>query len=47
MNRKLLARIEELFKLMLQGKTNWGRNDVMAVYKECVNQAVLELLEEK
>ena len=45
MNKKLLERIEKLFELKLQSKTGWGRNEVMAAYKEAVNEAILELLE--
>ncbi len=45
MNQKLLKRIEELFAAKLQAKTGWGRNDVLNVYKEAVNEAILEMLD--
>ncbi len=45
MNRKLLQRVEEIFALKLQAKTGWGRNDVLAAYKESVSEAILELLD--
>ena len=45
MNKKLLARIEELFTLKLPAKTGWGRNEVLALYKEAVSEAILEMLE--
>ena len=45
MNRKLLKRIEELFEAKLMSKTGWGRNEVMAIYRESVNEAILELIE--
>lgn len=45
MNKKLLIRIEELFEEKLQEKTGWGRNDVLKIYKESVNEAILELLD--
>lgn len=45
MNRKLLARIKELFAAKLATKTGWGRNDVMSAYEEAVNEAIMELLD--
>jgi len=45
MNKKLLKRIEEIFTEKLQVKTGWGKNDVLNVYKESVNEAILELLD--
>lgn len=45
MNKKLLKRIEEIFTEKLQAKTGWGKNDVLMVYKESVNEAILETLE--
>lgn len=46
MNKKLLGRIETIFNEKLSSKTGWGRNEVMAAYKESVNQALLELLDQ-
>ena len=45
MNKKLLARIDELFVAKLQAKTGWGRNDVITIYREAVNEAILELVD--
>lgn len=45
MNKKLLARIKELFQTKLATKTGWGRNDVMTAYEHCVNEAIMELLD--
>lgn len=45
MNKKLLARIEEIFNQKLQEKTSWGRNDVKDIYKQAVNEALMELLD--
>ncbi len=45
MNKELLKRIEELFTQKLQQKTGWGRNEVLAAYKESVSEAILELME--
>jgi len=45
MNKALLKRIEELFTEKLQAKTGWGRNEVLAAYKEAVNEAILEMLD--
>jgi hypothetical protein len=47
MNKKLIQRIEEIFTLKLQVKTGWGRNDVLTIYKEAVNEAVLEMLDKE
>ena len=44
MNKKLIERITELFTQKLQAKTGWGRNDVLALHKEAVSEAILELL---
>ena len=45
MNKALIKRIEEIFTKKLQVKTGWGRNDVLIIYKEAVNEAVLEMLD--
>jgi len=45
MNKKLLKRIEEIFIEKLQAKTGWGRNDIISIYKEAVNEAIIELIE--
>lgn len=47
MNKKLLARIKELFAARLATKTGWGRNDIMTEYNHAVNEAIMELLNEK
>lgn len=46
MNRKLLARIKELFTEKLSKKPTWGRNESLALYDAAVTEAVLELLED-
>lgn len=45
MNKELLKRIEEIFTQKLQAKTGWGRNEILAAYKDAVNEAVLELVD--
>lgn len=45
MNKKLLARIKELFLAKLQAKTGWGRNEIATLYDEAVTEAVLETLD--
>tara|TARA_R110000796_G_scaffold61674_6_gene142634 strand:+ start:2442 stop:2579 length:138 start_codon:yes stop_codon:yes gene_type:complete len=45
MNKALIKKIEEIFTEKLQTKTGWGRNDVLIVYKESVNEALLEMLD--
>jgi hypothetical protein len=46
MNKKLLDRIRVLFQEKLATKTGWGRNDLLTVYDQAVNEAVLELLDQ-
>lgn len=45
MNKKLLLRIEQLFTEKLQSKTGWGRNEILAAYKESVSEAIMEMLD--
>ena len=45
MNKKLLKRIDEIFEQKLQEKTGWGRNDVLKIYREAVNEAIIEMLD--
>jgi len=45
MNKKLLRTIEKIFFNKLQSKTGWGRNDVMKIYKEAVNEALMEMID--
>lgn len=45
MNQKLIDRITELFKEKLSVKTGWGKNEIFAIYKDCVIQATLEILD--
>ena len=44
MNKKLLKRIEQLFTERLKAKIGWGRNEVLQAYKDCVNEAISEIL---
>lgn len=41
----LLDRIQELFFAKLQSKTGWGRNEIMAAYKEAENEALREQID--
>lgn len=44
MNKKLIKLIEAIFTKKLQSKTGWGKNDVLKIYKDSVNEALLELM---
>ncbi|HET8870492.1 MAG TPA: hypothetical protein VFM48_08605 [Aquabacterium sp.] len=44
MNKQLLLRIEQIFTEKLQAKTGWGRNEILALYKESVSEALMEAL---
>lgn len=46
MNRKLLLKIQDIFHAKLQAKTGWGRNEVMDLYTDSVNMALLEIMDE-
>lgn len=43
----LLKRIAEIFEDKLQAKTGWGRNEILTVYRDAVNEALIEQLEGK
>ena len=45
MNKKLLKRIEESFNGKLSAKNSWGKNEVMHLYVQSVNEALSELLD--
>lgn len=44
-NKKLLQRIEQLFTEKLQSKTGWGRNEILALYRDAVSEALMEALD--
>lgn len=44
--KQILARIHELFITGLQTKTGWGRNEVIALHERCVNQALMEAIDD-
>lgn len=46
MNKKLIKQIEKRFKEKLQRKTGWGRNEVLLAYKEAVNEAIFDMLDD-
>lgn len=46
MNKKILKRIEEIFTEKLQAKTGWSKNEVLAAYKDAVNEALTECVDE-
>ncbi len=45
MNKKLLKRIDELFDEALKQKTGWGKNEVLELYRKCVNEAIMDMLD--
>ncbi len=45
MNKKLVELITKKFEQKLQAKTNWGRNEVLAHYRDAVSEALLEMME--
>lgn len=47
MNRDLINKISELFEIKLQEKNGWGKNEVLKAYKECVIEAILEVVDDR
>lgn len=47
MNKKVIERIGQLFERKLQQKTEWGRNEIIALYNEAVREVLFELIDEK
>ena len=45
MNKQLIERISQLFTEKLQAKTSWGRNEILALHKDAVSEALMELLD--
>ncbi|MDD3353882.1 hypothetical protein [Zoogloea sp.] len=46
MNRKLLLKIQDIFHAKLQAKTGWGRNEIMDLYRDSVNEALVQMMDE-
>jgi hypothetical protein len=46
MNKKLLSLINQKFTDKLMQKTNWGRNEVLSMYKDAVSESLLEMMDE-
>ncbi len=46
MNKLLILRIQEVFEKKLSVKNGWGKNEVMAQYKNAVNEVILEMLDD-
>lgn len=44
--KELLKRIEELFTAKLSAKTGWGRNEILVAYKDSVNDALMEAIQQ-
>ncbi len=44
--KELLIKIEERFNEKLELKNGWGKNEVKMVYKDAMNEVLLELSEQ-
>ena len=42
MNKRLVELIKKHFKVRLQAKTSWGRNDLWLEFESAINDALLE-----
>ena len=47
MNKEILDRIQQLFFSKLEDKTGWGKNDIKALYKDCVLEVLKDYLNER
>ena len=47
MNKKLIDLIKREFEKKLQVKTGWGKNEVLTLFLETVNESVLTILDEE
>lgn len=45
MKENIIKRIQEIFFEKLQEKTGWGRNQIIKIYRESVNEALIEFLD--
>jgi len=45
MNKKFLALLDEKFSSGLQEKTGWGRVEVLMLFRKCVAEAAIEVLD--
>ena len=43
-NKVLLSNIDRIFRIKLSDKTSWGKNEVYAMYREAVNEALIQTL---
>ena len=46
MFKKFLELLDAKFAAGLQKKTGWGRNEVLSLFRECVAEASVEVLDE-
>lgn len=46
MNKEIFDKITALFEAKLGAKTGWGKNDIIALYKDCTNEVVMQALNE-
>lgn len=44
MTKEILKKIEKVFQEKLQEKPTWGKNEVLKIYTEAVNEVLMEML---
>ena len=47
MNKKLIKRIEDLFNKKLAGKSSYGRQEIKALLRDSINEALLEFIDKE
>jgi hypothetical protein len=45
MNKKLIELIRNKFAEKLKEKTGWGKNEVLTLHNDCINEAILEIFD--
>jgi hypothetical protein len=43
----ILERLERIFEEKISKKTGWGKNEIMMVYRESVQEVLLEIIDGK
>lgn len=44
MLKEFIAKFSQKIEERLSAKTGWGRNEILAVIKDCLNETLMEML---
>jgi len=45
-NKELIEAIKNNFFKKLQAKTGWGRNEIMAMYKDTITEEIMKIIDQ-